>query len=276
MKAELLYSKLKSNESKYAEASINALFQPEEPPKPFVAPIRDAAIAPENLFEVFIEINGRFYFNDSESNNYLPCDSKEERRSHRALQVNKIIWGCLQSSPVTEQLSFGASVLDVGCGVGIWATNTATNYPLSTFIGIDIAPVFPKTSLPNVAFLKCDVLDGLPFPDCTFDFVRQALLVICIDWQKWTKRTLRELIRVTKPGGYIEIMDLDAEIMQPGPIGRMFEKFRHSHVETSGIKTVSSAAMVKTFSELKDEVVIEKFEQKTRPYGRWAGKLGEA
>lgn len=104
--------------------------------------------------------------------------------------------------------------------------NTASNNSLSTVIGVDIAPMFPKNSLPNTAFLKCNVLDGLPFPDCTFDFVRQAYLIICIDWQKWKERALKELIRVTKPGGYIEIVDLDAEIVQPGPIGRMFEHFR--------------------------------------------------
>ncbi|CAG8560063.1 7143_t:CDS:2 [Paraglomus occultum] len=272
MKAE----SLKSKESKYAEASINALFQPQQPTQSFVAPVRDAAIAPENLFEVFIEINGRCYFNDSESSNYIPCDNKEEMRAHRMHQVDKVLWGGLQSSPVTEELAFGARVLDVGCGMGVWATNTGSDHPLSTVIGIDNAPAFPKHSLPNVAFLKCNVLDGLPFPDNTFNFVRQAYLVICIDWQRWNDKVLKELVRVTKPGGYIEIMDIDAEIMQPGPIGRMFEKFRHSHVEASGIKTVSSAAMVKAFSELKDEVVVEKFEQKIIPYGHWAGKLGEA
>jgi len=104
--------------------------------------------------------------------------------------------------------------------------STATSYPLSTVIGTDIAPCFPKSTLPNTAFLKSNVLDGLPFPDSMFDFVRQAYLIICIDWQEWKGKALKELIRVTKPGGYIEIHDLDAEIVQPGPIGRMFEVFR--------------------------------------------------
>ncbi|CAG8680778.1 2450_t:CDS:2, partial [Paraglomus brasilianum] len=118
----------------------------------------------------FIEINGRYYFNDSETTNYCPCDSKEEMRLHRMHHVDKMIWGSLQSSPVTEQLSLGAKVLDVGCGGGVWVMNTASDNPLSTVIGVDIAPMFPKNSLPNTAFLKCNVLDGLPFPDCTFDF----------------------------------------------------------------------------------------------------------
>lgn len=48
------------------------------------------------------------------------------------------------------------------------------------------------------------------------------------------------------------------------------------NVETSGINTASSADIVKTFSELKDDVVVENFEQKIIPYGRWAGKIGEA
>ena len=115
MRAERLSSTLDLNKTKYAEVSIDALYEPQDQPKQsFVAPIRDAAIAPENFFESFIEINGRYYFNDSESNNYMPCDSKEEMRTRRMHQVDKILWGGLQSSPVTEQLSFGARVLDVG------------------------------------------------------------------------------------------------------------------------------------------------------------------
>ena len=50
----------------------------------------------------------------------------------------------------------------------------------------------------------------------------------------------------------------------------------HKYVEPSGINTVSSADMLKAFNELTDDVVVEKFEQKIIPYGRWAGRLGEA
>ena len=50
----------------------------------------------------------------------------------------------------------------------------------------------------------------------------------------------------------------------------------NKYVETSGINTMSSTDIVEKFSELKDDVVVEKFEKKIFPYGRRAGKLGEA
>ena len=94
----------------------------------------------------------------------------------------------------------------------------ALDYPVSVFVGIDIAPLFPETYPPNMAFLKCDILDGLPFPDNTFDFVRQAFVIICMDWQLWKEKVVKELIRVTKPGGYIEIMDTDRAFINLGII----------------------------------------------------------
>ena len=106
------------------------------------------------------------------------------------------------------------------CGSGAWITNMALNYPGSTFVGIDVAPLFPEVTPHNAAFLQCNVVNGLPFPDNCFDFVRQGFLVICMDWQIWKEIVLKELIRITKPGGYIEIMDIDGQFLQPGEIGR--------------------------------------------------------
>ena len=100
--------------------------------------------------------------------------------------------------------------------------NMASDYPLSTFVGIDIAPLFYDDGPANTAFFQCNILDGLPFPDNTFDFVRQGFLVICIDWHAWKDKVVKELIRVTKPGGYIELMELDYPFFQPGVIAQKF------------------------------------------------------
>ena len=102
----------------------------------------------------------------------------------------------------------------------------ALDFPLSSFVGVDISPLFPEERPPNAAFIKCDVHDGLPFPDNSFDFVWQAFLIVCIDWQAWREKVMKELIRVTKPGGYIEIMDMDAMVMNPGEIGRKLNQLR--------------------------------------------------
>jgi len=96
--------------------------------------------------------------------------------------------------------------------------NMALEYSASVFVGIDVVPVFPEDHPPNSIFLKCNILNGLPFPDNTFDFVRQRYLLYTIDWQAWKEKVVKELIRVTKPGGYIEIMDVYCEGINPGII----------------------------------------------------------
>jgi ubiquinone/menaquinone biosynthesis C-methylase UbiE len=79
---------------------------------------------------------------------------------------------------------------------------------MSTFIGVDIASMFPneKVKPANAGFLQCNVVDGLPFPNATFEFVRQGFMMIAIPEHDWHEMVLTEMIRVTKPGGYIEIM----------------------------------------------------------------------
>jgi len=103
--------------------------------------------------------------------------------------------------------------------------NMALDYPVSIFVGIDIAPLFPESHPANVAFLKCNIMDGLPFPDNTFDFVRQAFVIICINWRSWKEKVVKELIRVTKPGGYIEIMDIQRRDINPGIICQKIDTY---------------------------------------------------
>ncbi|CAG8523406.1 9620_t:CDS:2 [Paraglomus occultum] len=238
-------------------------------------PIKEAAMTPFNLFDQFIEIDGRYYFNDKELKTYLPSDRQEHARTRVQLYVYKLLWGGHFSSPITEELALGINVLDVGCGGGSWISAMATNFPLSSFVGIDISPLFPEDNPPNSAFIKCDVHDGLPFPSNSFDFIFQGFLVVSIDWQSWSEKVIKELIRVTKPGGYIEIMDMDAEAMNPGEIGRKYNHIMSTKFADAGINTMSSSGVVKAFGEHKREVTVEAVRKKKYYLGKHGGKLGE-
>ena len=44
-----------------------------------------------------------------------------------------------------------------------------------------------------------------------------------MDWQSWKEKVAQELIRVTKPGGYIEIMDINGESINPGISSRKID-----------------------------------------------------
>ncbi|CAG8471511.1 21434_t:CDS:2, partial [Dentiscutata erythropus] len=113
------------------------------------------------------------------------------------------------SSPINENLINGMRVLDIGCGAGSWILDMAAQYPSSTFLGLDKLDLFPPSDkrFPNTGFIQANVLDGIPFPDNTFDFVCERFLAFTAltGWQ--FTYLLNEMIRVCKPGGWIEIME---------------------------------------------------------------------
>jgi ubiquinone/menaquinone biosynthesis C-methylase UbiE len=98
-------------------------------------------------------------------------------------------------------------VLDAGCGSGAMSRLIARTYPQADVIGVDLREQyldFARTRaraehIQNLIFRAADVFD-LPFPDATFDVVWTKYL---LQWLKEPKRALKELKRVTRPGGII-------------------------------------------------------------------------
>ncbi|CAG8698053.1 5856_t:CDS:2, partial [Racocetra fulgida] len=88
------------------------------------------------------------------------------------------------------------------CDYGTWALEMASDYPNSHFIGVDVTPIFPSAvTKPNVRFLQCNVLDGLPFDSNTFDFVLVRLFGNTFTERDWEDKIINEIVRLTKPGG---------------------------------------------------------------------------
>lgn len=102
-------------------------------------------------------------------------------------------------------------ILDVGCGTGRWALDLAAEFPQANVIGVDVAPpdVTEGTSgshADNYTFVQGNVLDRLPFADNSFDFVHQRYLILAIPADRWP-HVIAELLRVTRPGGWIELTE---------------------------------------------------------------------
>lgn len=98
-------------------------------------------------------------------------------------------------------------MLDVGCGNGTWCLDVATEYPEIDCIGIDMCDVFPKQIRPpNVRFEIANVLDGLPYPDNTFDFVSVRIMLVSLEAHQWPM-LWKEVMRVLKPGGLAQSVE---------------------------------------------------------------------
>ncbi|GET01672.1 S-adenosyl-L-methionine-dependent methyltransferase [Rhizophagus clarus] len=140
----------------------------------------------------------------------------------------------IQSAPIENRLASGCKVLDVGCGPGTWLLDLAAVYNSSSFFGIDLVPIFPKEIKPhNVEFRQGDVLDTLPYDDNTFDYVHQGNMLSVFTFDEW-HFVIRELIRVCKPGGYIEFTEPELAT-ETGPI---LSKFYESLIVLSESRNV--------------------------------------
>jgi ubiquinone/menaquinone biosynthesis C-methylase UbiE len=113
-------------------------------------------------------------------------------------------------APVEEP----SRVLDVGCGTGQWGFEVCQQFPEALIVGFDLAS--GKLSWPpRYRLVKGNLLHGLPFADDQFDFVHQRLLVSGVPVALWPS-VVAELVRVTKPGGWIELVEPPLGFEQAG------------------------------------------------------------
>ncbi|KAF8896458.1 hypothetical protein BD779DRAFT_586901 [Infundibulicybe gibba] len=109
-----------------------------------------------------------------------------------------------------------STVLDLGCGTGYWAMEAAKQWPGCTVVGYDVLHIQPDLRrFPDhcglagrISWEWGNLLDGLPFPPDTFDFVRIAGIGLGVPEDEW-QLVLEEAGRVMKPGAVIEVIEED-------------------------------------------------------------------
>ena len=157
------------------------------------------------------ETEQRTYLDDAPY--LLPKDAQEDERlrfQHYALHH---AFGNHYLAPLSPETK---TILDVGSGTGIWVIDMAQQFPLAHIIGVDIALTsLPHTLPPTCLFAQADILQGLPFPTCQFDFTHQRLLVGAIPAPRWPE-VVQELVRVTRPQGWIELLEVGTTVQSAG------------------------------------------------------------
>jgi ubiquinone/menaquinone biosynthesis C-methylase UbiE len=101
----------------------------------------------------------------------------------------------------------GGKMIDLGCGTGIQCYYYHKHFPqLEQIVGLDISSAAidianERHSAKNVTY-KVGDFHNIPYSDDTFDFVYSRFATHYSDDMP---RAMREIARITKPGGYIFI-----------------------------------------------------------------------
>jgi SAM-dependent methyltransferase len=165
-----------------------------------------------------------------------------------------------------------ARVLDVGCGTGQWAFEVCEQFPDCLVVGFDLVAGKPEQP-PRYRWVKGNLLPGLSFGDAGFDFVHMRYLVLGVPVASWPA-VVADLVRVTRPGGWVELAEAPLEVDGAGPATeRLFSLTR----ELSASLGLDLHRVV--FSSLDGYLRgagLEEVERReiSLPIGRWGGEIG--
>lgn len=174
--------------------------------------------------------------------------------------------GALHMSPVPETVK---SVLDVGCGTGVWAIEFAEEHPHAHVIGTDLSPVQPDFVPPNCEFLVDNADREWAFTR-KFDFIHARMLCMGIhDWRRFFQQCWDNL----NPGGWLEVREIsfpwgsaDGTAIADSPLLDWSEKVRRgalkAGIDTKACKSFERHLRAIGFVKLRKEMT-------SFPLGAW-------
>ncbi|KAG9286984.1 hypothetical protein G9A89_001222 [Geosiphon pyriformis] len=200
--------------------------------------------------------------------------STDRKELHHVLM--KKVWKSLVSAPVLDRLlKDECQVLDVGCGTGAWMQEMAAEYPKSKFTGMDIISNFEiDNANKNAEFFKHDLLNGIPFKNDTFDLIHQSFLNLFIPEKQWKEKVIPELVRVCKPGGWIELFESDLQYINAGDTTHRLNRVFRSAYKKKGINPVMCTQLYQLFVQTNkiQKIMIE---EKAIPLGNSKGEISD-
>lgn len=112
-------------------------------------------------------------------------------------------------------------VLDAGCGRGLLLVETAKRLTSGRVVGVDVWALDQSANSPTATLANADAaavsdqvdvtsgdVSRLPFGDGSFDIVVSNLVLDNLHSEEGWNEAMRELARVTKPGGRVLVADL--------------------------------------------------------------------
>ncbi|GHO46535.1 class I SAM-dependent methyltransferase [Ktedonospora formicarum] len=202
----------------------------------------------------------------------LPKDDQEiQRLDYQHYILRQALHGNI-AAPLPADIQHG-HILDVGCGTGRWGSEIAALYPQAQIIGLDLEDSTHMNSKPtNYQFVQGNILQRLPFNDRSMDYVHQRLLVAAIPSLKWPW-VIQELIRVTKVGGWVELVEMGDGFKNEGPATQQFMNW---FARLSQMRGIDMAIVSHLDLPLQQAGMINVNQQVINiPVGAWGGRLGD-
>ncbi len=140
------------------------------------------------------------------------------RRAHRQDELNPEVWLQRQADEFALRRAIyrtgleptTATTLDIGCGGGVSLLQVASlGFALDNLVGIDILEeraALARARLPG-ARIVCGDARALPWSEPSFDLVTALMTLVPIVDRQVRADIASEMLRVTKPGGYLIVAD---------------------------------------------------------------------
>ncbi|HYU75971.1 MAG TPA: class I SAM-dependent methyltransferase [Ktedonobacteraceae bacterium] len=174
-------------------------------------------------------------------------------------------------APLGNQVT---SILDVATGTGRWAREMAQAFPSAQVIGLDMDVPHRGSYVvpPNYQFVQGNIFAGLPFSDKSFTFVHQRFLVLGLSAKQWPF-VVGELVRVTRPGGYVELVEGGGTFYQIGDATGQLQQWWSVASQANGIDVFLMARL----PQLLQQAGLHHIRHRTYhvPVGAWGGRVGE-
>lgn len=163
-------------------------------------------------------------------------------------------------------------ILDVGSGTGQWAYDLCDEFPEAVVVGLDVEPGKPRRQA-NYRFVRSDVLRGLPLSGDSFAFVHQRFMRVSIPVPAW-QEAVRELLRVTAPSGWVELVEF-RHLMEPvGPATERIWALFHRLMRRRGLDGAGEVPRSLADYLMRAGAVDVERRVVALPVGGWGGAIG--
>jgi SAM-dependent methyltransferase len=160
----------------------------------------------------------------------------------------------------------------VGTGTGRWGIEVCWEHPEALVVGLDLV-AGPREHPSGYRHVRGNLLQGLPFQSDTFDLVHQRYLVSGIPLGEWP-RVVAELVRVTRPGGWVELGEPMMWTRRSGPATQRLERMFLEMAASLALDT--NSAVFRALDDYLEQAGLEAVARRELelPVGEWGGQVG--